>query len=548
MTDTRRVPRPGPLVAKIPAERDAAHPTSHDRGARRAAHPTLILLIIASAQLMVVLDATIVNVALPTMGHYFDKSQVDMTWAINAYSLAFGGLLLLGGRSGDILGKRRMFSVGLFLFSVGSLLAGVAADFQLLLVGRVVQGLGGAIASPTALSLITVEFEEGKPRNRAIAVYAAVSGAGAALGLLLGGILTEEASWRWIFFVNVPIGAAVITGAYLYVHETPRVSGRFDLIGALMSVAGMTTLVYAFIHVAHDGWSNTETVVLFALAIALLVGFVMYEEFGTETPMMPLHIFENRSRTGGYIVMLVVGAAMFGMFLYVSFFIQGVLGYSALKTGLAFLPFPFTVGITSQIVARQLPLIGPKAIITFGTSTLTAGMIWMSRVSAHTHYFPDLLFPLLILAFSMACLFVPLTVVAVSKVAPTEAGLASALLNVGQQVGGALGVSVLATVFSTGAKHEAKHQAATIGAQHLQNFGVLSKAAQGEKVPGNLFALAHHDSAALQAVRAVQAHGSANAFLTAAIMAGCAVLVAALFINVKKSDLPSDVGPELIAA
>ncbi len=533
-------------------EASTAHPaaTRGERGARRAAHPALVLLIIAGAQLMVVLDATIVNVALPTMSRHFDKSQVDMTWAINAYSLAFGGLLLLGGRSGDLLGKRRMFAVGLGLFTTGSFLAGIASSFEMLLVGRVVQGIGGAIASPTALSLIAVEFQEGKERNRAIAVYAAVSGAGAALGLLLGGILTEWAGWRWIFFVNVPIGAVLITGAYLYVHETPRISGRFDILGALLSVAGMSTLVYGFIHVAHDGWSNGETVLLFGLAVALLVGFVMFEAFGTENPMMPIRIFENRSRAGGYLVMLVVGAAMFGMFLYVSFFIQGVLGYSALKTGLAFLPFPFTVGITSQIVARQLPVLGPKAIITFGTFTLTGGMIWMSRVSAHTQYFPDLFLPLIILAFSMGCLFVPLTVVAVSKVADSDAGLASALLNVGQQVGGALGVSVLATVFATGAKHEAKHQVSSLASdpQHLQNFGVLSKVSQGERVPDRVAGLAHHDSVALQAVHAVQAHGSAVAFLTAAIMAAGAGLVAAVVINVKKSDVPAEQSPEALVA
>jgi hypothetical protein len=240
--------------------------------------------------------------------------------------------------------------------------------------------------------------------------------------------------------------------------------------------------------------------------------------------------------------MLVVGAAMFGMFLYVSFFIQGVLEYSALKTGLAFLPFPFTVAITSQIVAKQLPIIGPKLIITFGTSTLTGGMIWMSRVSADTQYFPDLLFPLLVLAFSMACLFVPLTVTAVSKIEHSDAGLASALLNVGQQVGGALGVSVLATVFATGARNEAADQASGFASdpQHLQNFGVLSKAAQGERVPDDLFGLARHDSVAVQAVHAVQAHGSAVAFLTAAFMAAFAVLVAAVVINVKKEDLPAE--------
>src|SRR2546423_7886453 len=222
---------------------------------------------------MVVLDATIVNIALPSMGSYFHKNQTDMTWAINAYALAFGGLLLLGGRAGDILGRRRMFIIGLALFSLGSLLGGIANTYGLLLGGRVIQGLGGAIASPTALSLVTVSFPEGKERNRAFAVYAAVSGAGAALGLLLGGILTEYLTWRWVLYVNVPIGALLIVGSFLYLHESERLKGDFDFIGALVSVAGMVTLVYAFIHAARDGWNNGQTYLLFPLAGVLLIGF-----------------------------------------------------------------------------------------------------------------------------------------------------------------------------------------------------------------------------------------------------------------------------------
>src|SRR5882724_1051156 len=250
---------------------DFAAPT----GARRAAHPALILLFIAGAQLMVVLDATIVNIALPSMGAYFHKTQTDMTWAINAYTLAFGGLLLLGGRAGDILGRRRMFIVGLALFSFGSLLGGLANTFPLLLGGRIVQGLGGAIASPTALSLVTVSFPEGKERNRAFAVYAAVSGAGAALGLLLGGVLTEYFTWRWVLFVNVPIGALLVAGSFLYLHESERLKGRFDFLGAAVSVGGMVALVYAFIHAARDGWGNSQTYVLFPLAVLLLIAFVL---------------------------------------------------------------------------------------------------------------------------------------------------------------------------------------------------------------------------------------------------------------------------------
>lgn len=300
--------------------------TSAPTGARRTAHPTLVLLIIVGAQLMVVLDATIVNIALPSMGEYFDKNQTDMTWALNAYTLAFGGFLLLGGRSGDLLGRRKMFIIGLGMFTLGSFLGGLATNFEFLLFGRIVQGLGGAVASPTALSLITTSFDEGKERNRAIAVYAAVSGAGAALGLLLGGILTEYLSWRWVLFVNVPIGIVLMTGAFFYLHESPRLKGRFDLLGTLLSVGGMLTLVYAFIHVAHDGWANTSTYVLFPLAAVLLAAFVLYEAKVAPEPLMPLRIFEDRNRSGAYIVMLIVGAAMFGMFYFITFFTQQVLG------------------------------------------------------------------------------------------------------------------------------------------------------------------------------------------------------------------------------
>src|SRR6476646_10867169 len=271
MADTRadRVTRPG------------------ETAARRHAHPALILLVIAGAQMMVVLDGTIVNIALPSMGRYFDKSQTDMTWALNAYALAFGGLLLLGGRMGDIMGRRRMFIVGLGLFTLGSFLAGVAPSFGLLLAGRAVQGVGGAIASPTALSLITTEFEEGEARTKAIAVYAAVSGAGAALGLLLGGILTNYLSWRWVLFVNVPIGILLMTGAFFYLHQSERLKGKFDFIGAGLSVAGLVATVYGFIHVAHRGWNNAQTYAVFGAAVILLVGFVYFEARVATAPMMP---------------------------------------------------------------------------------------------------------------------------------------------------------------------------------------------------------------------------------------------------------------------
>src|ERR1700712_5552888 len=248
-----------------------------EQTSRRHAHPTLILMLIAGAQLMVVLDGTIVNIALPSMARYFDKNQTDMTWAINAYTLAFGGLLLLGGRAGDILGRRQMFITGLALFSLGSFLGGAAPTFQLLLAGRVIQGIGGAIASPTALSLVTTSFPQGKERNRAFAVYAAVSGAGAAIGLLMGGILTEYLDWRWVLFVNVPIGVVLVIGAFLYLPASERLTGRFDFIGALLSVAGMVALVYGFINAARDGWSNGVTMGCLIGGVILLVGFGFFE-------------------------------------------------------------------------------------------------------------------------------------------------------------------------------------------------------------------------------------------------------------------------------
>src|SRR6476646_9484048 len=394
------------FVADTDVARGTTAATPH-RGARRHAHKALILLVIAGAQMMVVLDGTIVNIALPSMGRYFDKSQTDMTWALNAYALAFGGLLLLGGRMGDILGRRRMFIVGLGLFTLGSFLAGVAPSFGLLLAGRAVQGVGGAIASPNALSLITTEFEEGEARTKAIAVYAAVSGAGAALGLLLGGILTNYLSWRWVLFVNVPIGILLMTGAFFYLHQSERLKGKFDFIGAGLSVAGLVATVYGVIHVAHSGWNNTQTYVVFAAAIVLLTTFVYFEAKVAAEPMMPMRIFEDRNRAGTYVIMLVVGAAMFGMFYFITFYVQGVREYGPLKTGFAFLPVAFVIGVVSQINARLMPKLGPKPLMITGTTLLTVALFWFASVTKDSSYAGKLLPGMFVLAVAMGCLFVP---------------------------------------------------------------------------------------------------------------------------------------------
>jgi EmrB/QacA subfamily drug resistance transporter len=502
--------------------------------ARRRAHPALTLLIIAGAQLMIVLDTTIVNIALPRMGGYFHKNQTDMTWAINAYTLAFGGLLLLGGRAGDILGRRRMFTVGLALFSLGSLLGGLATTFPLLLGGRAIQGIGGAIASPAALSLITVSFREGSERNRAFAVYAAVSGAGGALGLLLGGILTEYATWRWVLFVNVPIGALVILGAFAYLHESERLSGGFDVLGATVSVGGMVALVYAFIHAARDGWHNPRTYVLFPLAAVLLIAFVLVEAFVAEHPMMPIRLLRNRSRAGAYLIMLVIGAGLFGMFYFLTFFFQQVMGYSALRSGVAYLPFPFVIAIGAQFVAQLLPRIGPKAFIATGSALLTLALLLLARVDPGSSYWADLLPGMIVLALGLSMLFVTLTSAAVSNVDNTDAGIASALLNVGQQIGGSIGLSVLATVFATAARNAGRTQAGDLAGnptalRHLRQLTV--EHAGGPTAP----VAAWRDRTAVHALHSIQTHGSAMGFLAAAVFGAVAVAAALLMINARGS-------------
>lgn len=524
-------------------------------GARRTAkNPALVLLVIAGAQLMVVLDATIVNIALPSMGDYFDKSQTDMTWALNAYTLAFGGLLLIGGRSGDLFGRRKMFIVGLALFTLGSFLGGIAPSYEFLLIGRVVQGIGGAISSPTALSLITTEFKEGPDRVRAFAVYAAVSGAGAALGLLLGGILTEFLDWRWVLFVNVPIGAVLIVGAAMYLSESERFKGGLDIPGALLSLLGMVGVVYGFINAANEGWSDGVTVGVFIAAVILLAAFFLWE-LKAKAPMLPLRVIKDRNRGGAYLVMLIVGAAMFGMFYFVTFFIQQVIGFSALKAGFAFLPVAFLIGITSQLMTKLMPKFGPKPLIVAGAALLTASMFWYSTVTADSGYWDKFLPGLIVQAIAMGFIFVPLTTVAVSKIDNTEAGVASAMLNVGQQVGGAIGLSVLATVAATAGRNYGNDNGMAVIAQApASERGAIgqfiSTFKNGAPEPDQIqsFVAQHPGSASFFAPDgpfkafsdAAQAHSSGTGFLVAGFFGVAAILVSLVVINVKKDDVPAD--------
>jgi EmrB/QacA subfamily drug resistance transporter len=503
--------------------------------ARRKSHPGLALLIIAGTQLMIVLDATIVNIALPSMGHYFHKTQTDMTWAINAYTLAFGGLLLLGGKAGDILGRRRMFMVGLALFTVGSFLGGIAQNFEMLMIGRIIQGLGGAISSPTALALITTEFEEGKERTRALAVFSAVAGAGAALGLLLGGILTEYLTWRWVLFVNVPIGIALVAGAFFYLHESDRQTGKFDYLGGATSTVGMTALVYGFIHAASHGWKDGQTVASFVVAAVLLLFFVAWQARLGEHAMMPLHVFRNRSRSGAYLVMLIIGAAMFGMFYFLTFFVQQNLHFSALKSGFAFLPVAFTIGISAQLAATFMVKFGPRNLIIAGSAVMTGGLFWLSTINAASKYATHILPSMIVMAFGIGMIFVPLMTVVVTGVEPHEAGLASALLNVGQQVGGSIGLSVLATVAATSGKNAATNEITKLGnPDTIQHFGELSQQQRGNFVAS---AAAQADGAAQHALSVVGAHAAGMGFLAAAIFGVVALLAAVGMIKTGKADV-----------
>jgi EmrB/QacA subfamily drug resistance transporter len=418
----------------------------------RPAHPRLglALAVIAAAQLMVVLDATIVNVALPHIQTALGFSGSGLEWVVNAYALTFGGLLLLGGRAGDILGRRRVFIAGIILFSLASLLGGFATTQAWLLGARALQGVGGAIVAPTALSLITTTFPEGPRRNRAMGVYAAMSIAGGAVGLISGGLLTTYFSWRWVLFVNVPIGIVVAFGASRLIGESKRHVGRFDLPGAITGTFGLAALVYGLSSAATSPngvshWGDTKVLASLIAAVVLLATFMIIESRSTHA-LMPLRIFRNRDRTAAYVIMLCVGTALFGMFFFLTVFVENVWGYSALRTGIAYLPMMATVMAMAGVSAQLVPRIGARPLLLVGSATATGGMFWLSRINEHSHYASGLLGPMIVTAAGMGMLFMPLTLVALSRVDDRDAGLASSLLNTGQQVGGSIGLAVLGTV------------------------------------------------------------------------------------------------------
>jgi EmrB/QacA subfamily drug resistance transporter len=429
-------------------------------------HLGLALAVICAAQLMIVLDATVVNVAIPTIHHALKFSETNLEWLITAYSLTFGGLLLFGGRTGDLYGKRKMFMIGITIFAVSSLLGGFATNDVWLIITRGMQGIGGAIAAPTALSLIATNFPEGKERNRAMGVYAAMSGAGGAVGLLLGGILTSYVSWRWIFFINVPIAAIVLFLAPRALNESQTTSGHLDVPGAITATGGMLALVYGLSNASSHSWSSISTLVSLGASVVLLTAFGFIEQRSKE-PLMPLSIFKNRNRSASYAMMLMIGIAMFSMFYFLTQYLQNVLGWSPIRTGVGFLPMTAGIIVAATVVSRFIGRVGIRLPLIVGPALATVGMLWISRLTVTSNY-GDILGPLLVISLGMGLSFVPLTLTAVSGVEPHEAGLASALLNTMQQVGGALGLAVLATIAIDATKSKlASLHSTTVLASHV---------------------------------------------------------------------------------
>jgi EmrB/QacA subfamily drug resistance transporter len=414
----------------------------------RASHPALSLAIILTVQLMLVLDVTIVNIALPQMQEGLRFSQSNLSWVLNAYLLTFGGLLLLGGRMGDLFGRRRLFIGGVALFTVASVFGGLATSAGWLVIARAFQGIGAALAAPSALALLMTSFPEGPQRTRALSYFTAVSSAGGSIGLILGGVLTAWASWRWTLFVNAPIGIAVVVLASRYIGESARQRGRLDLAGALTSTLGMSALVYAFIRAGSNGWNDPGTWWAIALAVAILGAFVVIE-MRHEQPIMPLHLLADRNRVSAFASVLFTVAAMFGGFFFLTQFLQSVMGYSPIVTGIAFLPMTLSIFAISRITPRLIPRYGPRRILIGGASLIVLAELWLTQISLTSPYAPAIVVPMILLGVGVGSSFLPLSIIALSGVPGREAGAASGMLQTVQQVGGALGLSILVTVFGT---------------------------------------------------------------------------------------------------
>jgi EmrB/QacA subfamily drug resistance transporter len=411
------------------------------------------LALVCVAMFMTVLDVSIVNVALPSIKTALNVAEKDLQWVITAYTIAFGGFLLLGGRAGDLLGRRRMFMIGIAVFSAASLACGLAGSIGVLIAARVVQGLGAAIISPATLSIITTTFEEGSERNKALGIWGAMGGSGAAAGVLFGGILTKYLGWEWIFFVNVPVGAIVLALTRPLVRES-RIPGLrgFDFAGAATITSSLALLVYGISKAPDVGWSSSRTIGFLIAAAVLLAAFVVIES-RHPSPMMPFRIFRVRTVTGANVVGFLLGAVVFSNFFLLTLYVQQVLHYSALKAGLTFLATAGTVIPVAGLSQALVTKVGVRPVLIAGLALQTGGMLWYTQIPVHGSFATNLLPGYLLVGFGLAFSFIPMSIAALAGVEHHEAGLASGLINTTQQIGGALGVAIVATVAFTHAKH-----------------------------------------------------------------------------------------------
>ena len=410
----------------------------------------IALVLLAMTQFIIVVDASIVNVALPSLGQDLKFSQDNLTWVINAYTLVFGGFLLLGGRLADLLGRRRLFISGLILFSLASLGGGLAQSDTQLIVARAIQGLGAALVSPAALSIVTTTFAEGAERNKALGVWGAVAGAGGAAGVLLGGVLTEYLSWRWVLLVNVPVGLfAAFLAPRLLPESKDEVEDRsFDIPGAVAVTAGLALLVYAIVDAESAGWTSAQTLVLGAIAIALIATFLVIESRARK-PLMPLSTFRLQTLRGANVAGLLVGMSLFSMFYFISLYLQQILDFDPLEAGLAYLPLSIVIILAAGGASVLVTRIGFKPTLMTGLAFVAAGLLWFTQISVDGSFATDMLGPSILAAIGLGLSFVPVTIAAVTGTRPDQAGLASGLINTSQQVGGALGVAILASIASS---------------------------------------------------------------------------------------------------
>ena len=461
------------------------------------------LFVIAIAQLMVVLDSSIVNIAIPSAKIDLGINDANQSWVVTSYTLAFGSLLLLGGRIADFIGRKKSFIIGLLGFAGASALGGLAQSQEILFASRALQGAFGALLTPAALSLINVTFTIPKERARAFGVYGAISGGGAAIGLILGGALTEFASWRWCLWVNVPIAIIAVLSAFPFVHES-KAGGEhsYDLPGTLTATLGLLSLVYGFTKAAQDGWATTSTLYFFGIAIILLVAFFLIQK-NVKNPLLPLRIITERNRGGSYLGSMMVGAGLFSMFLFLGLYLQVILGYSPLRTGFAFLPFSIGIILFAGVASQLLPRVGPKPLIIWGLIQSTVGLYLLTFITPETAYITHVLPSLLIMSTGMALVFIPISTTALHGIGGRDSGVASAALNTSQQVGGSLGTALLNTI------------AATSAANYLINNPGLGEKAQ-------VFALTH---------------GYTASFKAGAAMLIVAAIVMMVFIKVGKESL-----------